>query len=184
MPDQPVRVGGVLGGGSGVARADGEHAARQSLEALLAPARLRADRNQRRDAEDEAQHRPHDRDRDRQRQDRAEREHERDFVFLAPPGQVDDAGIVRKPSQAQGGQRQRGEENQQANHLNSASKRRRCAESRLRAPAARPHGFGPPASCPTAASRIDCSAASAACRARASVSQSPAALTRGLRAAC
>ena len=37
------------------------------------------------------------------------------------------------------------------------------------------HGFAPPASCSVAASRIECSAASAACLARASAGQSPAA---------
>ncbi len=123
VPDQPVRVVGVLGGASRVACADGQHPARQSLEPLLAPTRPRADRNQRRDTEDEAQHAPHDRERQRQRQDGAEREQQRNLVLLAPPGDVHDARIVRKPRQTPGDQRQRRQENQQANHRDPASKR-------------------------------------------------------------
>src|SRR6202044_1852238 len=46
VSDQPARVVSVLGGASRVAGADSKHAARQSLEALLTPARLCADRNQ------------------------------------------------------------------------------------------------------------------------------------------
>ena len=105
VPDQPARVCSVLGGGSSVACADSEHAARQRLKPLLTPARPRADRNQRRDAEDEAQDGPHDRDRDRERENRGKREHERDLVFLAPPGDIHDARIVREPREAPRGQR-------------------------------------------------------------------------------
>ena len=155
VANQPVRFVGVLGGGARVARADREHAARQSLEALLTPARLCADRDQRGNAEDEAQQSPHDRDRNSQRQDGAKPEQQRNLVLLAPPGDVHDARIVRKPGQASGDQRQRRQENQQANHRNPASKRQTCAGRRLDARPLRPQGFGPPASCPTAASRID-----------------------------
>ena len=123
VADQPVRVVSVLGRGSRVACADREHAARQSLEALLTPARFCADRNQRRNAEDEAKQSPHDRDRNSQRQDGAEREQQGNLVLLSPPSDVHDAGIVRKPRQASGDQRQRRQENQQANHRDPASKR-------------------------------------------------------------
>ena len=155
VPDQPARVVSVLGGASRVARADGEHAARQSLEALLTPARLGPDRDQRRDTEDKAQQAPHDRDRNSQRQDGAEPEQQGDLVLLAPPGDVHDAWIVRKPRQAAGDQRQRRQENQQANHRDPASKRQTCAGRRLGARPLKPHGFWPLASRPTAASRID-----------------------------
>jgi hypothetical protein len=124
-------IGRVFGGGSGVARAHGHHAARQRLKTFVAPADLRADRNQRRDAEDEAKHSPHDRQRDRQRQNGAESEQERDLVFLATPSQVDDARIVREPGQTASGQRQRCEKNQQANHGDSGSKRQARAASRV-----------------------------------------------------
>ena len=126
VPDQPVRVVRVLGGASRVAGADGEHTARQSLEALFTPARLRADRDQRRNAENKAQQAPHDCDRNSQRQDGAEREQQGNLVLLAPPGDVHDARIVRKPRQASGDQRQRRQENQQANHRDSASNAKRA----------------------------------------------------------
>ena len=76
VPDEPAGLGGVLGRGLGVACADRDHAARQRAKTLLALARPRADRNQRRDTENEAQHGPHDRQRDCQRQDCTKREHQ------------------------------------------------------------------------------------------------------------
>ncbi len=121
VADQPVRVVSVFGRTSRVSRANREHAARQSLETSLTPARLSADRNQRRNAENEAQKCPNDRNRNPERKHGAESEQQGDFVFLAPPGDVHDARIVRKPRQASRDQRQRRQENQQANHRDPAS---------------------------------------------------------------
>ena len=160
VADQPARRHRrVLGGGAGVARADGEHAARQRLEALLPPARLRAERNQRRERGRRSAARPHAiASAIRQREDGGEREHQRDLVFLAPPGQVHDARIVRKPSQTSSGQRHRCEKNQQANHCDSASKtlatrRKPLAARRDLTVLGRPRAARPPPRGSTAAPR-------------------------------
>ena len=171
VADEPARLRGVPGRCAGVADPDGDHPARQRLKALLALARPRGERDERGDAEDEAQHAPDDRESDRQRRDDAERQHQRNLVFHASPGHRHDARIVREPGQTPSGQRHRGEENQQAKHLVSALKRLARAGTRFRGLTAsrRPQGARSPIS------RIPCSAASAACLAAALLSNSPAA---------
>ena len=175
VPDEPARLGGVLGRGPGVAGADRDHAARQRAGTLLALARPRGERNQRRDTEDESQHAPYD------RQTRSPAPGRRRAPASAKPHIPRPARSAsrrpdcwrarsdpRRPAPAR-----RGKSTAETSRLRFKMPARAGAGAGGRPP--RSHGLAPPASRPIAASRIDCSAASAACLARASVGQSPAA---------
>ncbi len=95
-----------------IARADGDHAARERRKTLLPPPRAHRERGQRRDAQHEAQQREGERERDGGRQHDAERHHQRDIVFDAAPGQRNRAGIVGEPRQSPGRKAQNREEGQ------------------------------------------------------------------------
>ena len=99
-----ARFVGVPARRARVARADRDHAARKRRVALFSPARPGGERNQRGQAEDEADHAPGQRQQDRQRHDQAERDHQRNVVFDAAPGQRHLARVLGEPGQAVGRQ--------------------------------------------------------------------------------
>jgi hypothetical protein len=126
--DQPMRLGGMAARRARVARADRDHAVRQSRKTLLAPARPVGERDERGNSKDEADKPPDQADGDRQRDHTAGCDHQRGFDAISLPRKADLAGMIGKPRQPEGGQAKQREKQQQANHL--VSRQRSSAKAR------------------------------------------------------
>ena len=117
-----ARLGGEAARGARVARADRHHAARQRRIALLAPARLGGERDQRGNAEDEPDDRPGERDDDRQADDDAQgRPSARRRIRRRPAVSATSPGFSASQLSPKAARASRREKQQQANHGHSAS---------------------------------------------------------------